>query len=58
MVVVVAVEVVVEVALGNLRFKTTVNGYGGRVRGIWVELFCACVKVMGWRFVYRRVSLR
>ena len=36
-----------------------VNGYGWTsTRDIWVELFCACVKVMGWRFACRRVSLR
>ena len=43
--------------LGN-----TVNGYGWTSTRDLGWAFCACVKVMGWRFakrfVYRRVSLR
>ena len=42
--------------LGNIRLWLT--AMVGRVRRIWVELFCACVKVMGWRIAYRRVSLQ
>ena len=43
---------------GNLRFKTTVNDYGWTSTRDLGELFCACVKVLGWRFDYRRVSPR